>query len=524
MPTQPTNRLKLHIEEATNIKTDIDLPAWDTLQTALRDVAGWQLDCVRGNQVPARATTLATLPNLYGDDAGELVCQPTDADGVPTDGDFAHAIGHLLRVLQETRVTLRQRELELATAIPVIGKSEAITDFDHRIQAILRGTVDGLQGHAAALYLLDDTTSGLKLRAHWGLSCLRFLEPARPLRGSVADLEALTGHAVVLEDTRDFGHWNVPEAFQSAVCVPVSSPDTLLGTLWFFANEVRDYHSRETQLLEIVAGRLAAELEQRVLIREAAAASRHRNVGQDLVEWHQERAVQAPPLVEGWQIAAQLVDPSHPRGDFHSWRLHPDQHLTFTSAAVNGSSPRSLATASLLQGAVRALTLSNESPSRVTAKLNDVLWSSGPGCDAVSLCCGSVDLHSGSLVYTMGGSTDGYILRPHGWEPIAVDSIPLGQDPDWVFENDHLSIQPGDVLLVISDRHLAPTDEPDVMNTTSLAETLLRHIHLSASELVEMATELIRKQCPEPWSRSILVIKRDEELDHQPPEQEFPQA
>ena len=131
----------------------------------------------------------------------------------------------------------------MATAVPVIARRSEGADFNHRLQAILRGTVEGLHGRAAALYLLDDTTSELKLRSHWGLSSLRFLEAARPLRGAVADLEALTGHAVVIEDTRLFTHWNVPEAFASAVCVPVSSPDALLGTLWFFGDQVRDFAS-----------------------------------------------------------------------------------------------------------------------------------------------------------------------------------------------------------------------------------------------------------------------------------------
>ena len=112
----------------------------------------------------------------------------------------------------------------------------------------------------------------MKLRAQWGLPSLRFVEPAGA-RGAVADLEALTGHAVVLDDTRLLPHWNVPEDFAAAVCVPVASPGAILGTFWLFCHKVRDFTAAETQLLEILAGRLAAELERSVLVGEVARAS-----------------------------------------------------------------------------------------------------------------------------------------------------------------------------------------------------------------------------------------------------------
>ena len=99
-----------------------------------------------------------------------------------------------------------------------------------------------------AAYLLDDATKQLKLRSCWGLPKSRFLDPPRPLRGAAADLEALVGHAVVLEDTSFLPHWKVPEEFRSAVCVPISSPTFPFGTLWMFCDQPRDFSVAETQL------------------------------------------------------------------------------------------------------------------------------------------------------------------------------------------------------------------------------------------------------------------------------------
>ena len=53
--------------------------------------------------------------------------------------------------------------------------------------------------------------------------------------------------------------------YPAAVCVPVSTPTMLLGTLWVFCHKRRDFNDRETNMLEVVAGRLAADLERETL-------------------------------------------------------------------------------------------------------------------------------------------------------------------------------------------------------------------------------------------------------------------
>ena len=119
-----------------------------------------------------------------------------------------------------------------------------------RLQAALLAGGEAVGCDAAAIYLLDEATTELKLRSSWGLPFDRLTAPARPLQGAVADLEALLGHAVVLNDDNLMATWNAPEDFPAAVCVPVSSPTTLLGTLWVFCKRKtrlqrsRDEHHR----------------------------------------------------------------------------------------------------------------------------------------------------------------------------------------------------------------------------------------------------------------------------------------
>ena len=512
---QPSsNHLRLHIEEHAALAIPQELAGWPALQAALLGLTGWKLDCDRGPP-PTGAVKLGELLSESDRTAGQFYCQKTaqrpkaeQADKLAC--DLARAVVSILGELHRTRQALRNREAELATAVPVIARPEQNAQFSDRLEAVLRGAVEGLKGMAAALYVLDDATTELKLRSQHGLDPNRFLAPARPLRTSLADLEALAGHAVVLEDACLFQRWNVPEPCGSAVCVPVSSADTLLGTLWFYCDTSRSFSDEQTQLLEIIAGRLAAELECKVLANEVVASGERREQSLQLEDWHDERLQIAPPLCEGWQVSGASLPSAHRCGDFHTWRVDGKDQLWLASAAVAGGLSESLLNAATLRGALQASLLQPTRPARVLKDLNEVLWSGSAGCEGAAAFCGQVDPRSGQLTFTSAGLADAYILRPHGWEPIVSEHPALGLGPDWETANELLAIHPGDVLLVVSHRELAKSESGRPLNTTWLAEGLLRYMHLSAQELAELATSLLGRQGAELWARSIMVVKRCE--------------
>ncbi len=154
---------------------------------------------------------------------------------------LASAIGGMLEETLQLRRALVEREAELAAGVPLVPHPQEPEHLANRLEAVLRGGAQAVGCHAAALYLLDEATSKLKLRSCWGLPLDRLTAPPRPLQGAVADLESMLGHAVVLEDTPMMRHWRAPEDFSAAACVPVSTSTTILGTLWMFSNVKRDF-------------------------------------------------------------------------------------------------------------------------------------------------------------------------------------------------------------------------------------------------------------------------------------------
>lgn len=141
-----------------------------------------------------------------------------------------------------------------------VDEMPVLVSLTSQLTNAVRGAAEGIGCDAVALYVLDDATTELTMRAMWGLSPARLMDEPRPLHDSLADLEAMCGHAVVLEDELMHEIWRVPEPCESAVCIPVASNATILGTLWFFCNAPRTFDDHTTNLMETVAGGLAAEL------------------------------------------------------------------------------------------------------------------------------------------------------------------------------------------------------------------------------------------------------------------------
>ena len=137
--------------------------------------------------------------------------------------------------------------------------------LDLRMSAVLRGAARGYGYQAAELWLLDDSTRRLTRRIAWGVGAQENA-PARMLEEADADVAALAGGAVVLECRDSIREWPVPRRATAAACLPVSSDQTIHGVLWFYSDQERDLNDMELEILEIVAGRLAIEIERDRLI------------------------------------------------------------------------------------------------------------------------------------------------------------------------------------------------------------------------------------------------------------------
>lgn len=492
-----------------------------TLIRAFEQATGWSL-LYQPMQMPLHRTMSPVVLGGDGQPVAQLTIVPSIDSGEhfdeskPTVASVEHvrplaaSIAQLLSENNRLKHTLWQREAELATAIPVSSRPATEQHVAAKMQSVLKSGVDALHCTAAAAYLLDDATTSLKLRSSVGLPAHRLMDPPRPLRGSVADLEALLGHAVVLEDTRAMPHWQVPEDFAAAVCVPISSSSTPLGTLWLFNNSPRDFSCEETNLIEILAGRIAADLEREVLLnagRDSREQSKHVQLAS---QWQSARLPNIKPMSDEFDVAGWTEQCRDLGGDFHDWLVLPDGRMGITVATAHDSFLTAGLSAASIQAAAKAHGQYPHNPASLLERIGETLYTTSAGDQFASMAYGLVDFDSATLELALAGDAGGLLVGAQAHQLLLPSSPRLGVNPDLKLPMIRRPMQRGDLLLLWSSG-LQQTWQRHGMEASleAVLNTLRRQKRDTASGVARRVQQLLQSwNQPTRDDRSLIVLRR----------------
>jgi phosphoserine phosphatase RsbU/P len=417
---------------------------------------------------------------------------------------LASSVADLLGELLQTRHALRHREAELAAGVPVVPPRQEEKHLASRLGAVLRAGAESIGCDAAGLYLLDEATTQLKLRCSYGLPHDRLAAPPRPLKGAIADLEALLGHAVVIDDNNLMQNWNVPEDFPAAVCVPISTPTTLLGTLWVFSNEKRDFNECETSILELVSGRLASDLEREMLMRAGVDGAKLKKQVAAAERMQRNELPAIAPMLDGWDVAGWTTQADNVGGAFHDWFCLPDGLLAVAAGQAKEQGIAGTLTANAVKTALRSHARYHRLADRILQQVNLTLWTGSAGDQRVTLFHALIETATGRVNCSSAGSPAVMLLRGDGSQSLNRSSIRLGESPEAGFEQFGYELRPGEVLLIFAGA------KDDASVAASLANALKGKLDQSAAELVAVAHGALDSldATQEGRDHSILVIKR----------------
>ncbi|HEV3020984.1 MAG TPA: SpoIIE family protein phosphatase, partial [Pirellulales bacterium] len=527
------NYLRLFQERLPDARDAVDdaCPVLSHLCRSFQRATGWSLRHVPADSTQNELDAIWSAPVEpdFGTVSGRLaIAIPDLVEGVgarrierESASDLAAAVAELLRELASTRRALRHREADLAAGIPLLPRPNSERHLADRLAAVLRGGAEAIGCHAAALYLLDEATSELKLRSSWNLPPDRLTAGARPLARATADLEALAGHAVVLEEAQSFQNWNPPEAFAAAVCVPVSSSRTPLGTFWVFSRHARTFSDREVQIAEVVAGRLASDLEREVLLAQGAEGARIKRHWLAAERWQQNQVPRIAPLVDDWDMAGWTQVADGIGGGFFDWFVRTDDSL---GLAVGDSLAYGLE-AALAAGALRAALRSHaqfvSEPQKLMELVNRTIWTISAGDQGASVFYATATCTArsgqrksgragGNVCYASAGNAGAYLLSVHGCQSLLSPTLALGLGPNTQYAAHEMNLESGEALLVVSEGGRSMLDaERRLFGDEPLAQSLVEHLDAPAATLADLVHDRLealtgkaqRHDC------SVLVVK-----------------
>jgi sigma-B regulation protein RsbU (phosphoserine phosphatase) len=420
-------------------------------------ITGWELDLVKtGKETVNLGIRTASAPTSGGcfqlqivDMSANVVPGQPCANREQCDA-IVSSINELVQQVEIANQQIQRLNAEMATAIPVSAQKDDGEVLLRKLESIIGQGLSGLQMNAGSIYLLDDATQELNLRVQVGMSNDCLLSDPRRLKDALADLDALVGNAVAISDTSCHQSLNFPENFPSAICVPLATHSTPIGTLWLFSEIPKDFSEKDMAIAELVAGRISAELEREAAVREGSVSKKiHRDIDRARI-WQQLQTPARPPEIDGWLLqGSQFLDHAV-GGALHELSLSPRGELIGSVGDIQGAIFESGLGAATLRGAMQSLGSQDCSPEEFIYKINNTLWNCSLGDQIGSLFRVQLDPRTGIANWANGGQTGAVILGAGAEPNIAVEESPLGACEDEVFEKRDRVILPGSTLFAFN--------------------------------------------------------------------------
>jgi len=308
------------------------------------------------------------------------------------------------------------------------------------------------------------------------------------------------------------------ETIRSLLCVPMMIKSELKGVLTVYNKKGSEQFGEDDQrLLAIIAAQSAQVIENARLNEREKQLLKMQEEVRLAAKIQLELLPHAAPVVEGYEIVGTNIPAQAVGGDHYDFIPIDKHRLAICLGDVSGKGlPASLLMANL-QATLRSQTLSSPSPKECVRRSNTLLFqSTSPEKYATLFYC-ILDSDNHQLTFTNAGhefplllSRDGNVRR------LEAGGIAVGMLEDFPFEQETVSLQPDDVVVICSDgitEAMNPNQEQ--FSAERLSDAIRKHRDRPAQELIAAIIEAAKSHAgvaPQMDDMTVVVVKRKGEL------------
>jgi sigma-B regulation protein RsbU (phosphoserine phosphatase) len=197
-------------------------------------------------------------------------------------------------------------------------------------------------------------------------------------------------------------------------------------------------------------------------------------------------------------------------GDFYDYMEMMDGSLGFALGDVAGKGPPAALLSAMMQGIFAAQAAASDTPSQTIKRVNLALYKRGIESRFVTLMYGTLE-PDGRLTYCNAGHNPPLIVGPAGVRRLEVGGPIVGLFEGALFEEETVTLSPGDVLLVFSDGvSEALSAEGEEYGEERIIATAHRHPGASPNDMLQAIFADVRtftKGAPQSDDITALVLR-----------------
>ena len=305
------------------------------------------------------------------------------------------------------------------------------------------------------------------------------------------------------------------ESITSLVCVPMMIKSELKGVITAYNKKGgTGFTEDEQRLLSIIAAQSAQVVEnarlnerERQLLKMQEEIRLASTIQNDLLP-------KMAPEVPGYEIAGRSIPAQVVGGDYFDFIRINEHRLALCVGDVSGKGlPASLLMANT-QATLRGQTLINPSARECMERSNKLLFDSTSAEKFVTMFYSILDTSSHQLSYSNAGHDNPYLLSPGGQcKRLIVGGVPLSIFEHFPFEEDTITMEPGEVLVICSDGIAEAMNPNQVQFGEERLSVLLHKLHAASStDIIEGIIAAVREHAgtaPQADDMTIVVVRRE---------------
>ncbi len=302
---------------------------------------------------------------------------------------------------------------------------------------------------------------------------------------------------------------------RTILCVPMMIKSELKGVLTVYNKKDGKVFSEEDQrLLAIIAGQSAQIIENARLNDGEKRFLKMQEEVRFAARIQTDLLPKEPPSVAGYDIAGLTIPAQEVGGDYFDFIFINDDRLGVCLGDVTGKGlPASLLMANT-QATLRGQALFDISVRECITRANRLLFQSTNAEKFVTLFYGSLDKNNHQLSYCNAGHEPPVLLRLDGSiAHLDKGGLALAMLEEFPFDEDTVSILPGDTLVICSDGITEAMNLLQEQFGTQRLEHIVKDSHaLTAAEIINAivkAVKLHSGSAPQTDDMTLIAIKRD---------------